>query len=302
MAEIDLSKPDRHIGSMLGGEEVERLRDAIGWLREHRGFRLNEIALECDIPEHTVRNFAYRKSNRPDGAVLGKLYKYFVGNGELLPEGFFAPGREPASESPDGFLGRIARFDLIKRELPISESDLKRVYDRYSGHYICFRRSYRPEAISVSWLHILPFKPSTKITRWGLPLPRFTLFNEYPDQFDPDTMRSYVVIGYAFSRGDRIYLTGQHDGNLHHFILNEPPIPKYTYIQGLYLATSSEDKRPFAAQVVCQYLGSDVSRHDWSDKLGILPRDEFDTRFENADIILRAIGGNDLLVARNDNA
>ena len=104
MAEMDLSGSDRQIGSMLSGDEVERLREAINWLRKHRGFRMNEIALECDIPEHTVRNFAYRKSKRPDSAVLGKIYKYFVGNRELLPEGFFGPSREPISEPPNGFL------------------------------------------------------------------------------------------------------------------------------------------------------------------------------------------------------
>ncbi len=302
MADKDLTKPDRQIGSMLSGEEVERLREAIDTLRTQLGFRLNEIALECDVPEHTVRNFAYRKSNRPDSAVLGKLYKYFLGNRDLLPEGFFSPGGESVPELTDGFLGRIARLDLIKMELPISENNLKRVYDRYSGYYICFRHSNRSEAISVSWLHIMPLRPRAKIPRWGLPLPRFTLFIEYPDRFDPGTTRSYVVIGYGFSRGEQIYLTGQHDGGLHHFILNEPPIPKYTYIQGLYLATSSEDRHPFAAKVVCQHLGSDVSRQDWSDKLGIFPRGEFNARFENSDIIQRAIGDNDLLVAGNGSA
>ena len=49
MAEMDLSEADRPVGSMLSGEEVERLREAISWLRKHRGFRMKEIALQCDI-------------------------------------------------------------------------------------------------------------------------------------------------------------------------------------------------------------------------------------------------------------
>jgi hypothetical protein len=115
-------------------------------------------------------------------------------------------------------------------------------------------------------------------------------------------MQSYVTLGYGFSRNGRIYLTGQHDGNLENFILNEPPILKYTYLQGLCLATSPEDREPFAARVVCQYLGDNVVRRDWSDKIGIFSRDEFNERFENADIILGAIGDSDLLSVGNDGA
>jgi len=302
MTEIDLSGPNRQIGSMLSGEEVENLREAINWLRKHRGFRMNEIALQCDIPEHSVRNFAYRKSNRPDSAILGKFYKFVAGNRELLPEGFFAANQDVASDLPDESLGRIARFDIIKMELPISEGDLKRVFDRYSGYYLCFRRSHRRESVAVSWLHILPFNPGAKTPRWGLPFPRFTLYVEHPDQFDPGAIRSYIVIGYGFSRSGRIYLTGQHDGKLQHFILNEPALPKYTYLEGLYLATAAENKKPFAAQVVCQFLGSNERRRDWSDKIGIFSRDDFDKRFENADIILRASGNTDLLLAGTDHA
>ena len=296
MSKLDLTAPDRQIGSMLSGEEVEKLRAAINWLREHRGFRVKDIAVQCEIPEHTARNFAGGKSIRPDGAILGKLYKYFVGSRELLPEGFFAPD-QTTSEAPNGFPGRIARFDIIKMELPISESDLRRVYDRYTGYYLCFRRSYRPHTMLVSWLHVLPLSPKTKLARGGLPLPRFTQLTEYPDQFDPGTTRSFVTLGYGFSRSGRIYLIGQHDGNLQNFILNEPSAPKFTYIQGLYLATSAEDKESFAARVVCQYLGGNVDRHKWRDHIGIFSQDQFDKLFENASVIMRAIGDSDLLVA-----
>ena len=73
MNEVDHARPDREVGSMLSGDEVERLREAIGWLRGQRGLRLKDIALGCDAAEHTVRNFAYRKSIRPDNAFLGKV-------------------------------------------------------------------------------------------------------------------------------------------------------------------------------------------------------------------------------------
>jgi hypothetical protein len=290
MAEIDISGPDRQIGSLLSGDEVERLREAINWVRRHRGLRMKEIARDCEAPEHTVRNFAYRKSIRPDGAFLGRLYKYFVNNRELLPEGFFSSEHEPDKPSGEGFLGKVARYDLIKMELPISETDLKRVYDRYSGYYLCFRNSYQPETMSVSWLHILPLRPKTKVPRWGLPLPRFTVFIRYPDMVDPGTLHSYVIIGYAFSRNGRIYLSGQHDGELKYFILNEPTISKFTYIQGINLQTSAEDKQPFATRVVLQHLGQEVARDDWADRIGVFGRDDFKGMFDNADVVLKALG------------
>ncbi len=94
MNDIDCSRSDREVGSVLSGEEVERLREAIGWLRGQRGVRLKDIALGCDAAEHTVRNFAYRKSIRPDNAFLGKLSKFIAGRKELLPDDFFANGKE----------------------------------------------------------------------------------------------------------------------------------------------------------------------------------------------------------------
>ena len=48
MPDIDISGPDRQVGSLLSGEEVERLREAINWIRRHRGLRLKEIALDCE--------------------------------------------------------------------------------------------------------------------------------------------------------------------------------------------------------------------------------------------------------------
>jgi hypothetical protein len=295
MADTDLSGPDRQVGSLLSGEEVERLRDAINWVRQHRGLRMKEIARDSDIPEHTIRNFAYRKSVRPDSACLGRLQKYFVGNRELLPEGYFATGEEAIAEVGEGLFGRLARFDLVKMELPISESDLKRVYDRYNGYYLCFRRSERAAHLSVSWLHILPLRPTGKTSRWGLPLPRFTMFIKYPDPLDPTILHSYIIVGYSISRNGQLYLCGQHDGELKFFILTEPSINKYTYIQGLCLFTAALGKHPFGARLICQFLGTEADREDWSEQIGVFPRDQFATLFDNAEIIERALGDSGVL-------
>ena len=120
MNEVDIARPDRQVGSMLSGDQVERLREAIGWLRGQRGIRLKDIAIGCDASEHTVRNFAYGKSIRPDNAFLGKLYKFIVGRKELLPDDFLANGGEPRPRAREEFTGRLGRFDLVRMELPIT--------------------------------------------------------------------------------------------------------------------------------------------------------------------------------------
>ncbi len=299
MVEIDLSRSDREIGSMLSGEEVERLREAIGWLRGQRGLRLKDIARSCDGAEHTVRNFAYRKSIRPDNAFLGRLYKFLAGMQEILPVELLAGATGAQPHARDEIVGRLGRFDLVRMELPITEDDLKRVFDRYSGYYLCFRRSYRPAMMSVSWLHILPLNPNLDIARDGLPLPRFTLFIEYPDQFDPHTGRSYIIGGYAIRRNGRIFLIGQHDGELKYFTLKEPPDRKFTYIQGICLLTSAEDSEPFSTRIVCQYLGKRASREDHKDKIGVFSDETFGSEFDNAGIVMLAIGDDEVLTARN---
>ena len=190
MNELDQARPDRDVGAMQSGEDVERLREAIGLLRRQRGFRLKDIALGCDAAEHTVRNFAYGKSIRPDNAFLGKLYKFVAQRVELLPDDFLANGTAARPRGRDETIGRLARFDLLRVAFPITEADLMRLFDRYSGYYLCFRSSYRPAKVSVSWLHILPLNPNMDVARDGLPIPRFTMFIEYPDPVDPGAGRS----------------------------------------------------------------------------------------------------------------
>ena len=295
MSEVDGSRSHRDIGSMLSGEEVERLREAIGWLRGQRGLRLKDIALGCDAAEHTVRNFAYRKSIRPDNAFLGKLHKFIAGREGLLPDDLFAVSKDTRRRGRDEIIGRLGRFELVRMELPITKDDLNRVFDRYSGFYLCFRRSYRPNKVSVSWLHILPLNPNLDVATEGLPLPRFTLFIEYPDPIDPEAKRSYIIGGYAIRRNGRIYLVGQNDGDLKYFTFKEPSSRRFTYMQGLSLLTSVEDGEPFATQVVCQFLGRKAARDDWEGKIGVFPDAAFHELFDNAGIIKRALGDGRIL-------
>lgn len=297
MKEVDKSRSDREIGATLSGDDVERLRDAIGWLRSNRGFRLTEIARDCDAAEHTMRNFAYRKSIRPDNVFLGKLSKFVLARIDLLPDAFLAAAQNPQPRGRQEQAGRLARVDLIRMEVPISEDDIKRVFDRFSGYYLCFRPSYRQNRMSVSWLHILPLNRRIDPSKDGLPLPRFTLLTEYSDPVDPATGRSYIVAGYVIRRSGRLYLVGQNDGNLKYFMFKEPPNTRFTYLQGLSLLSSVEDGEPFAGRVVCQFLGRDANREDWRDRIGVFPDSEFSELFDNASNIKRVIGDDAVLTA-----
>jgi hypothetical protein len=299
MDELDHRRPNRDLGAMLSGEDVERLREAVGWIRRERGLKLKDIAIGCDAADHTVRNFAYGKSIRPDNAFLGKLYRFVAERLDLLPDDFLANGKETRSRGRDEAIGRLGRFNLVRMELPITEDDLMRIFDRYSGYYLCFRQSYRPAKVSVSWLHILPLNPKLDIAKDGLPMPRFTLFIEHPDPVDPEARRSQIVGGYAYRRNGRIYLVGQNDGELKYFTLKEPSNRRFTYIKGLALLTSAEDSEPFATRVVCQYLGKKAAREDWGDKIGVFPNKTFQGLFDNADIIKRAIGDDGVLTSNN---
>ncbi len=278
MADSGGSPSDRSVGSMLSGDEVETLRDAVQWARKHHGVRYREIAEDSGSPEHSVRNFANRKSIRPDNSFLGKLSRYFAANSHFMTRSALEPA------------GRIAQVDLIRGVLPVSDEDVKRVYDRYCGYYLCFRRAYRPSKFSVSWLHIM---------KENLPLPRFTHFVQYPDPIDRSP-RSYVILGYVISRKGRMYLSGHNDAELRHFILNEPLTRSFAYMQGLCLLTSSDDRTPFATRIICQYLGADAVRDEWKEKIGIFSNQEFKKLFDNADMIIRSLGDGGFITAAED--
>src|SRR5258708_33429881 len=124
MTKIDVAKPDAHVGLMLDSELVERLRAAIDWVRSQRRLGVKELAFGAGVAEHTVRNFIYGRSNRPSNLFLGRLYKYFIECGPLLPKDLLIP-TAPAAESPDRPIPTIlARLGLVRLELPISDQDL----------------------------------------------------------------------------------------------------------------------------------------------------------------------------------
>ncbi len=273
MTNIDDTQSDRSVGSTLSGDDVETLREGVHWARTHHGVRYRDVAEESGTPEHTVRNFANRKSLRPDNAFLGRLYRFFAANRHLSTR----QPHEPAS--------RIAQGDLIRAVLPVSDEDVKRVLDRFSGYYLCFRRAYRRSMLSASWLHIM---------KEASPLPRFTHFVQYPDPVD-QSPRSYVIVGYAISRKGRIYLSGHNDAEIKHYILNEPRTRSFTYLQGLCLMTSADDGTPFATRIICQHLGADALRDQWMGKIGMFSDKEFGSLFDNADVIIKSLGDGQMI-------
>ena len=125
--------PDyREIGARLSGADVDRLRQAVTWVRTQHGLRMNDIAAAAGVEEHTLRNFVSGKSQRPADVFLGRQDAYFRSNSNLLPADFLA--NEDASSRPQvQGVGKFVRQGDIERLLPISERDLMRIYDRYSG-------------------------------------------------------------------------------------------------------------------------------------------------------------------------
>lgn len=268
MERIDLSLPDREIGSRLGVEDVELLRRVVETARQRFGMRYREIADQCDIAEHSLRNFISRKSLRPDNAILGRLYRFAQTHPHFLQAG------------PDSEAGRHPPAEQVRTVLPVSEEDVAKVYDWYCGYYLGFRPVQGSRRILVSWLHII---------RENLPLPRFTQFIRYPDPID-HTPLSYVIIGYVVTRNGRLYLTGHHDAELKHMILDEPLSRDFRFLQGLCLQTSADDGEPFATRLLCQYLGEEADRDPWMPKIGVFDRAEFESAFDNAQMIIRSFG------------
>jgi hypothetical protein len=286
------TKPDNNIGLMLDDEIVEKLRSAIEWLRSHRHLGVKEIAFASGVPEHTVRNFAYRRSNRPSNLVLGRLYRYFAEQGDLLPKDFVPALDTAASHSEDANPSFQARFfGLIHMQLPISEENPKRVYKRYGGCYLCFARLDPEASLSVSWLHIRPLNPTLDKSNDALPLPRFTWLLKSPDQVDPQTRRR-LVGGYVVSRRGKLFLIGHHDGELQYLTLIEPRSRRFTFMHGLCLLTTPDGGAAIASRLVCQYLGATAVRSAWEEKIGIFPIDQIDRDFDHADAIKRALADN----------
>src|SRR5260221_1446406 len=274
---------------MLDDELVEKLRAAIEWLRSHRHLGVKEIAFASGVPEHTVRNFAYRRSNRPSNLVLGRLYRYFAEQGDLLPKDFI-PSLDAAPAVSDDINPSIqARFfGLVHMQLPISEENPTRVYKRYSGCYLCFARLSAEESLSVSWLHIRALSPTLNTSDGAVPLPRFTWLLKNPEQVDPQTRRR-LVGGYVVSRRGKLFFTGHHDGQLQYVTLIEPRSRRFTFMHGLCLLTSPDGGTAIASRIVCQYLGAGAVRTAWDGKIGGFPIDRIERDFDHADAIKSAL-------------
>lgn len=296
MRELSKALPDQELGLRLQGDDVERLRMAVGWARQRRGLRLKDIARACDVPEHTLRNFVHRKSLRPANALLGRIYRYFrskpaLGKGipELADLGF----EESETESR---IGILARYGLVRLDVPITEDDIRRVYERYSGYYVCFSRSARPTEFVTSWLHVRPLRPGSSTDKRDLPLCRFTLLLVVPDVVDPGRSRRYVVVGYVITRNGRLFFIGHHDGELQFLALNEPRSRRFDYLQGISSLTVAAGRVLVSGQVVCQHLGSAVDRNAWNHRIGVFDEARFRETFDNADAIADALALGNIVV------
>jgi hypothetical protein len=295
MAKGSNASEARRIGAMLDARDVDRLRRATVWLQKTRGVRYKDIAAGCSFPEHTVRNFAHGKSKRPDNTFVGQLASYLATNRDLLPDALRPPAVWASSASRPAELSKPARFDAIRAEMPIEEADLRRVYERYAGYYLCFARSARLDRIAVSWLHIRPL-PKTGAAR--LPLPRFTWYSRYTDRVDASVARSYVVAGYCVARHGCVFLTGQTDGEPRYLMLQEPAVPRFAFLDGLLLDRAPDTREPAAARVLCRYLGVRATNSDRRGIVGEYRLPQFRRAFPAAAAVEAALGADGVLVSR----
>ena len=283
------AQTDRQAGAALDQETVERLRRGVVWMQKNRGLRLKDIAVGCDVAEHTVRNFAYGKAARPDNTFLGRLFRYLATYRDMVPS--------EIAWRAEGLAGTAAprrniaplHYDIVRSEVQIDENDLLRVYERYAGYYLCFSRSQRANHLVVSWLHVRALNPTVRATRGELLMPRYTLYSRYPDRFDEGRYDDYIEAGYVVARHGNIFFTGQLDGELRCMILKEPSARKFAYLEGLRLTTSVDDRTPFAARAMCERLGLRVSRDTWKSRIGLFTPDDLRRNFDNADVVERAL-------------
>ena len=276
------------IGTELSGAQVDRLRSAVLWMRSRHRLRMNDIAAAAGVERHTLRNFAAGKSRRPADLFLGRLHTYLKSNSALLPADHLR-NENVSSAAPVQGIGRHVRQGDVGRLLPMSERDLVRINDRYSGSYLCFGLSYNPARIAVAWMTIRKHRVRSGQAGNGIPIPRFTVMMRYPDRIDPQVVHKYSVGGLVTSRNGMLFLLGHHDGDLKYMVLREPSVPDFTYLQGVALLTSVNDRQPFAVRALCQYLGRGVARRDWIDRIGVYSPDELPRVLDNAEAVKRAI-------------
>jgi hypothetical protein len=284
---------DRQTGAALDRETVERLRRSVVWMQKNRGLRLKDVAIGCDVAEHTVRNFAYSKAARPDNTFLGRLVRYFEDFRDTIPSELVWNAEPLSAAARRRRHAKPLLYEIVHAEVPFDENDLLRVYERYSGYYLCFWRAQRVGRVSVSWLHVRARNPAAQAERSELLLPRFTLYNRIPDRIDTERHDEIISVGYVVTRHGNIFLTGQHDGEPRYMILREPSVRKFVYLDGLRL-TSAEDRTPIATRVLCQYLGPHAARRPWQNRISLFSEEEFRRQFDNAEVVERVLGGHEL--------
>ncbi|HVM81816.1 MAG TPA: hypothetical protein VMU06_22540 [Stellaceae bacterium] len=284
---------DRQTGAALDRETVERLRRGVVWMQKNRGLRLKDVAVGCDVAEHTVRNFAYGKAARPDNTFLGRLVRYLEDFRDTIPSEFAWNAEPLAAVAARRRHATPLRYEIVHTEVPFDENDLIRVYERYSGYYLCFWRAPRSSRMSVSWLHIRARSPATRAERGELLMPRFTLYNRIPDRIDTERHDEIISVGYVATRHGNIFLTGQHDGEPRYMILREPSVRKFVYLEGLRL-TTAEDRSPLATRVLCQYLGLRAARRSWQSRISLFSEEEFRRQFDNSEVVERVLGNQEL--------
>jgi hypothetical protein len=296
MAGVDQARSAAEIGSSLTAEDVDRLRQALQWVRSRHGLRVKDLAQNCDADIHTVHNFVAGKSQRPASAFLGRLYCYLRTHQWLLPDGFLDGKGQPTAPAPPAASPsrRLLSSAGLQGLLPIDSGDNARVRERYCGRYLCFARSYMsPGSILVAFLNIMAPHADAGRDR----LPRFTMFIKYPDRIDPEVGYSYVIMGVAISRGGLIYLLGHHDGGLRTLTLSEPALSTAKYLQGVALLASIYDRQPFATRVVCERLPPAARRREWLDRLGLFDEAGLREGFANAGLVLQGLGAAGVLSA-----
>lgn len=288
------AQADRQTGAALDQQTVELMRRGVIWMQKNRGLRLKDVAVGCDVAEHTVRNFAYGKAARPDNTFLGRLFRYLADYRESMPKELAWRSEVSAGVRARRRAALPMRYESVRLEVQLDKADLIRVYERYAGYYLCFSRGHRADRLVASWLHIRGLNPRAEASGDALLMPRFTLYSRYPDRLDLNRIDDFVVAGYVMTRHGNIFFTGQRDGELRYMILREPSARKFTYLEGLSLVTSVDDREPFAARVMCQHLGLRASRDAWQTRIGLFAPEDFRRQFENADIIERALGAEEL--------
>ncbi|MEX2649471.1 MAG: hypothetical protein WD673_10705 [Alphaproteobacteria bacterium] len=282
---IRVDQADDEAGLGLDQDQVEELRRLLIWVRGNLGMRLKDIARAIDQPDHTLSNFIRRRSRRPATVFLGRLRAFFAAHPQLLPErsSFDAP-RTPRRPAPVGIL---ARYGLVSLDVPLSIDDVRRVYERYTGYFFCHGILPAPgDKFLCALLHIRPARAGANYDDADLPLPRFTFTVRVPDSVGARRPKSYVAGGYAISRNGKLFLTGQHDGELQYLVLQEPRGRRFQYLHGLLLTTLLDVGAPAAMRLICQRIAREGRHGAWSPKAGIYGETAFRKTFEDADAII----------------